>query len=206
MTDTAALPRDSVRAYAWPALTLLAFVPLQVAALLVADRITRALGVGDPEREHFAVVAALIGGAVMLLAVPLIGRLLGRRPPLWAGWKFAAPIALAAVTAFALFEDSRSGHRFETDHAIPEIFLPSLVILLASAALGRRLGGGGAGWIWLIRATAALTIVLVGLTLAKMATTGGDFALDSPLTVAVLVLIGAVVYMYIRHPNPATHR
>jgi hypothetical protein len=181
-------------------------VPVEVAALFVADWLTRSFGVGQPEREHFAVVAVLIGGAVMLPAVPLIGRLLGRRPPLWAGWRFAAPIVLAAATAFALFEDVRSGHQFETDHALPEIFLPYAVILLASAAIGHWLSGSGAGWTWLIRGTAALTVVLIGLTVAKMATTGGDFALDSPLTAAVLVLIGAVVYMYIRRPNSATHR
>lgn len=193
MTDSLTLSRGSWREYAWVGVVVLLFVPMQIAALWAASSITSALGVGFPEREHFAVVAAMLGGLLVLLVVPLTARLLGHRVALGAGWTFALPILLAATAAFVIFEDVRSGFVFETDHALPEIFIPSAVLLLAAAATGHRLGGGPArrAWAWVARGTAALTIVVIGLTAAKMATTGGDFALDSPLTALVLVVVGA---------------
>ena len=41
------------------------------------------------------------------------------------------------------------------------------------------------------RATVVLVLWLVALASIKMATTGGDFALDSPLTILALVAVAA---------------
>ena len=194
MTDARALQRDHWRDNAWVALVLLLFVPLQLAALMAASSFTSAIGVGDPEREHFAIVNTLLGGLLMLTAVPISGRLLGHRIALWADWLSAMPVLLAAVAAYVSFEDVRSGFYFETDQALPEIFIPYAVILLASAAIGHRLAGGHPArraWAWVAWGTAAVTILLIGLTAAKMTTSGGEFALDSPMTALVLAVVGA---------------
>ena len=197
MTNARPLEPPPWRQYAWVVIALLLSVPLQLAALMAASSVTNAIGIGYPEREHFAVVATLLGGFLTLAAVPASGRLIGLRVPLWAGWDPLAAILLAAVAAFALFEDVRSGLYFETDHALPEIFLPYAVILLASCAMGHRLAGGrpaATAWPWLARVTSVVTVGLIGLTAAKMvAFGGGDFALDSPLTVVVLAAIGVYV-------------
>lgn len=182
------------RALGWVGLTLVLFVVAQIVAALVADRVTGAIGVGSPEREHFAFAAALVGGLLMLVIVPAVGRLLGYRIGFWSGVASVLPVLLAAVTNYAIFEDVRSGHVFETDHALPEIFIPLAVVLLASAWIGRELARDDAArraWTWVSRATVVLVLWLVALASIKMATTGGDFALDSPLTILALVAVAA---------------
>jgi hypothetical protein len=187
--------RDATpRAGAWIASSLLAFLPAQVVALLAADRLASALGVGFPEREVVVFTAVLGGGLLMLAIVPLAGRSLECVDRFWAGWRLAAPMLLAAFVAYVLVADVRSGAVFETDHALPDILLPYAVVLLASGAIGHRAArerSARTGWTWVIRAAAALVAILIALAAAKMATDGGDFALDSPMTVATLATIGA---------------
>jgi hypothetical protein len=188
------------RALGWVGLTLVLFVVAQITALFVTSRVTSEIGVGFPEREHFAFAEALVGGLLMLLAVPVGGRVLGHRIGFWPGLAFVLPFLLAAVANYAFFEDIRSGHIFETDQALPEIFIPVTVILLASAGIGHRLAGedlARRAWTWVSRVTAVLVLWLVGLTAIKMATTGGDFALDSPLTVVVLVAVAAYAVIFV---------
>lgn len=194
MTVMTGTTRDTWRGYAWVAVVLLLFVPLQLAALMTASSVTSGLGIGDPEREHFAIVNTLLGGLLMLIAVPVTGRLLGLGVALWLGWPFAMPILLAPVASYVFFADIRSGFYLETDQALPEILIPYALVLLASAAIGHRLAGAQPArraWAWVVWSTAAMTILLIGLTVAKMATSGGDFALDSPLTGLVLAIAGA---------------
>jgi len=200
MADDRALPSRpaadgaALRAIGWVGLTLALFVAAQVAALFVTDRLTRAIGIGFPEREHFAFAEAMVGGLLMLSVVPVAGRVLGHRIGFWAGLAFVLPFLLAAVANYVIFEDVRSGLVFETDHALPEIFIPLGVVLLASARIGHQLAGEGVArraWTWVSRVTAVLVLWIVALTAIKMATTGGDFALDSPLTIVVLVAVAA---------------
>jgi hypothetical protein len=184
-------PRNTARTWAWIALSLLAFLPAQVVTLVAADRLTNA---ASPERERVIGAAVLLGGLLMLAVVPFTGRVLGQVDRLWPGWRLAAPILLAALAAYVIVADVRSGASFETDHALPEIFLPYAVVLLASAAVGRHLARhepGRRGWTWVVWAAAGLVVLLIGLALAKMATQGGDAVLDSPVTVATLAATGA---------------
>ena len=186
----------ALRAFGWVVLALVLFVAAQIMALLVTARVTSAIGVGYPEREQFAFAAAMVGGLLMLIVVPVAGRLLGNRIGFWPGLAFVVPFLLAAVANYVFFEDVRSGHIFETDHALPEIFIPPAVVLLASARIGHRLAGedlARRAWTWVSRATAVLALCLVALTVIKMATTGGDFALDSSFTIVVLVAVAAYV-------------
>ena len=106
------------RALGWVGLTLVLFVVAQITALFVTSRVTSEIGVGFPEREHFAFAEALVGGLLMLLAVPVGGRVLGHRIGFWPGLAFVLPFLLAAVANYAFFEDIRSGHIFDTDQAL----------------------------------------------------------------------------------------
>ncbi len=190
-----AVPTDAtVRAGAWIALVVFAFLPAQVAALFAADRLASALGVGFPERELVVCAAVLLGGLLMLAVVPVAGRFLALVDRLWAGWRLTAPLLLAGFAAYIFVADVRSGAIFETDHALPEILLPFGVVLLASAAVGHRVARESSarrGWIWMTRVIAGLIAILLVLTAAKLPGSGGNYALDSPITLATLAAIGA---------------
>ena len=63
MTDSDAMtPSGAWRDHAWVAIVLLLFVPVQVAARILADRLGTENGIGFPERERVATVATTLGG------------------------------------------------------------------------------------------------------------------------------------------------
>ena len=183
------------RAVGWVAVSLVLFAGLLVATLMVASRLTIGLGTADPEREHFAVIQALLLGASLFVAVPFAGRVLGQVRSVWPGVIATLPFLLAAVANYVLFEDVRSGYFFETDHALPEVFVPMAIALLgashvavsvAATEIGRRV------WTWFSAAAALLLLAFVALTMVKAsAGLGGMFQLDSPLTFAALIAAGA---------------
>ena len=196
---------DSVwRAVAWVASTLVLFVVLLVLTLLVASRLTLDLGIAFPEREHFAFIHVVVFSASLLLAVPLAGRAVGQATVMWPGLLATLPFVLAALLSYLIVEDVRGGGRYETDHALPEIFVFIAIALLASAGVGRRVAAteiGRRAWSWVIVGSALAILVLVALTAVKvsMGTSstmdvglGGSTALDSPLTFAALA--AAAVY------------
>lgn len=183
------------RTAAWIAVSLVLFIVLLLATLYVASRLTSELGIAFPEREHFAAIQALLFGASLLIAIPFVGRLLGQVRSGWPGVVVSLPFLLAAVASYLLFEDVRSGHLFETDHALPEIFVPMAIALLGSAHLAGRLAAtafGRRAWSWFSVAAAVVLLVFVALTVAEAtAGLGGMFQLDSPMTFAVLTAAGA---------------
>lgn len=178
------------RAAGWIAVSLVLFVILLVGTLLTASRLTTDLGIADPEREHFALIQAVLFGASLLVALPLAGRVLGQARSTWPGVIATLPFLLAAAASYLLFEDVRSGDVFETDHALPEIFVPLAIALLGSAHLAWRVAAtddGRRAWSWFSVAAALVLLAFVALTLTKAtAGHGGMFQIDSPLTFAVL--------------------
>lgn len=168
------------------------FVILLLGTLLIASRLTSDLGIADPEREHFAIIHAVLFGASLLLALPLAGRLLGQAHSTWPGLIATLPFLLAAAASYLLFEDVRSGHVFDTDHALPEIFVPAAIALLGSAHLAWRVAATDRGrrmWSWFSVVAAVVLLAFVALTLTKAtAGLGGMFQIDSPLTFAVLAM------------------
>ena len=126
------------RPVAWIALTLGLFLVLLLATAYLASRLTIEIGIADPEREHFALIQAILFAASLVVAVPVSGRLLGEGRWAWPGPMIVLPFLLAAAASYVIFADNRSGFYFETDHAIPEIFVPAGIALLATADLGRR--------------------------------------------------------------------
>lgn len=179
------------RPIGWIAASLVLFIVLLVGTLLIASRLTIDLGIADPEREHFALIQALLFGASLLVAVPFAGRMLGQGRSAWPGLVAILPFLLAAIANYLLFEDVRSGHFFETDHALPEIFVPVAIALLGSAHVAMRVAAtdiGRRAWSWFSVAAALVLLAVVALTLRKAAAgLGGMFQLDSPLTFAVLI-------------------
>lgn len=171
------------------------FVVLLLGTLLVASRLTIELGIADPEREHFALIQALLFGGSILFAIPVAGRMLGQAHSTWPGLKATLPFVLAAIANYVLFEDVRSGHVFETDHALPEIFVPVAIALLGTGHVARHVATTDVGrraWSWFSVAAALVLLVLVALTLRKASSgLGGMFQLDSPLTFAVLAVAAA---------------
>jgi hypothetical protein len=105
------------------------------------------------------------------------------------------PFVLAAAASYVIFADSRSGFSFETDHALPEIFVPAGIALLAAADLGRRSATtevARRAWSWVVVAAGLVLLALVAITVSKVASgLGGMYRLDSPLTFAALALAGA---------------
>lgn len=182
------------RAAGWIGSTLVLFFALLIASLFVASRITSEIGIADPEREHFALLHALLFGGLMLFVVPFVGQLFGQSRVAWPGLVLVLPFLLAALANYLIFEDVRSGHYFETDHALPEIFIPLAVVLLASAHVGRRVAAhttARRGWFLLSAAVAGALLILVAMTFGKAATDSGDFELDSPATMVTLGIVAA---------------
>lgn len=105
------------------------------------------------------------------------------------------PFALATATSYVLFEDVRSGYYFETDHALPEIFVPIAIALLGSTGVGLRAAATASGqraWSRVGVGAAIVLLAFVALTMAKAtAGLGGMYQLDSPLTFAVLAVAAA---------------
>ncbi|MEX0626281.1 MAG: hypothetical protein WD402_07040 [Chloroflexota bacterium] len=170
------------------------FFALFLASLFVASRITSEIGIADPEREQFALLQSLLFGAAMLFIVPFVGRRLGQSLLTWPGIVFVLPFALAALANYLIFEDVRSGSYFETDHAMPEIFIPLAVVLLASARVGRRVAVHPTArrrWFLLSAVVAGAVLILVAMAFGKAATDSGDFELDSPATILTLAIIAA---------------
>lgn len=193
MTDDARVPPSDAgpwRAIGWVAVSLVLFVILLLGTLLAASRLTIDLGIADPEREHFALIQAVLFGVSLLLALPLAGRMLGQAHSTWPGLIATLPFLLAGAASYLLFEDVRSGHVFDTDHALPEIFVPVAIALLGSAHLARRVAAtdqGRRAWSGFSVVAALVLLVFVALTLTKAtAGLGGMFQIDSPLTFAVL--------------------
>lgn len=209
-TDDARLPPSDAgprRAVGWIAVSSVLFVILLLGTLLAASRLTIDLGIADPEREHFALIQALLFGASLLVAVPLAGRLLGQAHSTWPGMIATLPFLLAAAASYLLFEDVRSGHLFDTDHALPEIFVPLAVALLGSAHLASRVAAtdhGRRAWSWFSVVAAVVLLAVVALTFTK-ATAGlvGMFQIDSPLTFAVLAAAAAYGLAAIGHVRTA---
>ena len=178
------------RAAGWIAVSLVLFVMLLVATLLLASRLEIDLGIADPEREHFALMQAVLFSASLLLAVPLAGRVVGQAHSTWPGVTATLPFLLAAAASYLLFEDVRSGHVFDTDHALPEIFVPLAIALLGSGHVGWRVAAtddGRRAWSWFSVVAALALLALVAMTVTKAAGgLGGMSAIDSPLTFAAL--------------------
>ncbi len=183
------------RPVAWIALTLGLFLVLLLATAYLASRLTSEIGIADPEREHFALIQAILFAASLVVAVPVSGRLLGEGRWAWPGPMIVLPFLLAAAASYVIFADNRSGFYFETDHAIPEIFVPVGIALLATADLGRRSATTAIprrAWSWIVGASGLVLLALVAMTVSKVASgLSGMNALDSPLTFAALALAGA---------------
>lgn len=191
------------RAVAWVAVSLVLFVVLLLLTLLVASRPTLDLGIAFPQREHFAVTRAMLFGASLLVAVPLAGRALGQATVMWPGLLATLPFVLAALLGYLIVEDVRGGGSYETDQALPEIFVPVAIALLASAGVGRRVAAteiGRRAWSWVTVGSAVAILALVVLSAAKASfgtsaptdvELGRSTALDSPLTFAALAAAAA---------------
>lgn len=178
----------------WIGSTIALFFAFLLASLFLASRITSEIGIADPEREHFALLQSLLLGAAMLIVVPFAGRLFGQSLVTWPGILLVLPFVLAALANYLIFEDVRSGSYFETDHALPEIFIPQAVVLLASALVGRRVAvhpSARRGWFLLSAVVAGALLVLVAMALGKAATDSGDFELDSLASMLTLAIVFA---------------
>jgi hypothetical protein len=188
---------------AWIVGSLGLFFAGLLASLLIANRVTSELGIGDRQREHFALVHGLLFGALMLVGIPLVGRLLGQSRSAWPGLARVAPFIFAAVMSYVIFEDVRSGSYFETDHALPEIFVAPAVTLVATARIGALLAARRVvrvGWSWITGVAAAILLVIVAMTAQKAAyAQGGMYQLDSAMTWLMLVIAaGYAVHAVLR--------
>jgi hypothetical protein len=183
------------RPVAWIALTAAMFVVLLLATAYLASWLTSQIGMADPEREHFALIMAIMFAASLMATVPLTGRLLGEGRWVWPGRLIVVAFALAAAASYVIFADSRSGFYFDTDQALPEIFVPVGIALLASADLGRLSATtdlSRRAWSWVVFVAGLVLLALVATTVSKVAGGAmGMYRLDSPLTFALLALAGA---------------
>lgn len=196
--------RNAWRVAAWITSSLVAFPILVLAAAFVASRLTAELGIADPEREHFALVAATLLTQALLATVPPLGFLLRLARTAWPGLVAIVLFALAAILNYLVFEDSRSGHYFDTDHALPALFVPIAIALLATAELGRHvavLAPARRAWEWVSAGTGLLVIGLVIITFQRnVGDAGGMDRIDQPLTVITLVFAAACALPPVARP------
>lgn len=180
------------------------FVLLLLASAFLTSRLTSELGMADPEREEFALIQAVMFAVSLTAAVPFTGRLLGEGRWAWPGLVAVLAFVLAAVASYLIFADNRSGAYFDTDHALPEIFVPIGIALLASASIGRRSATtdlSRRAWTWVIVAAGLILLAVVAMTVTKVAAaTGGMYRLDSPLTFAALALAGVYGIAAVLYP------
>jgi hypothetical protein len=186
------------------------FAALLISTLWIASRLTIELGIAFPEREHFALIQAVLFGASLLGAVPFAGRALGQAGSMWPGFGATLPFVLAAIVSYLLFADIRSGQVFETDHALPEVFVPLAIALLGTAQVAGRVAATDAGrraWSWLSGVVGVAVLALVGLTMAKAsAEVGGMFELDSPLSFAALAAAATYAIAAVGRPLLASRK
>ena len=171
------------------------FVGLLLGLSYVVSVITVDIDFARPQREHFAALVATLFGISLLVTIPIAGTILGAARLGWPTSATILPFALASVLAYLIFEDGRSGGYFETDHALPEIFIPVGLALIGSARVGYGAAIDRTGrWAW-SRAMgfAGLSVMAVLIaTILKINTQGGgDSPLDSPATFAGLAVAGA---------------
>jgi hypothetical protein len=187
----------------WILASLAAFPVLVLAAGYVASRVTSDLGVADPEREHFALIAAALSGLALLAAVPRIGRALGQTNAAWPAPMAVPAFVFASWLAYLVVEDSRSGHIFETDHALPELLVPMAVQLLAMTDIGRLAAGAEPArraWEWTAALAGMLLIGLVALAVSSMLVEGGMYSFDQPITYAAVAVAGAYGLLAVCRP------
>jgi hypothetical protein len=165
---------------------------LGLASLYVTSSIAGTLEIAEREREVVFGVWHLLWGGAVLSMIPASGFLLQQTGDKLPRPRIAdvLPFVLAAAVAYLLIADIRLDVRgdaigFEVDHAIPEIFIPPLVVFLASA----QLASGVSDNHWARRIWRAITIgaslLLLGLVLLTVLSV--DARLDAPGTIASLV-------------------
>ena len=194
--EAVVVTREAPRALVWIALTGVVFVLLLLITTFAAAWISSQLGIAEPEREHFALLNAILLSLSLLAAIPWIGRLLGEGRLVSPGVLVVLAFTLAAGSAYVIFEDQRSGLVFDTDRALQEILVPVAIALLASTDLGRRSATtprSRHAWSWAGLVGGLIVLSLVALTAGKVIGNAmGMSRLDSPLTFAALAL--AAVY------------
>lgn len=168
---------------------------LGVASLLIASGTLGAFGIADREREVVFGVWHLLWGGAVLFVFPALGFLLqqtGRQRPRIV---HVLPFVLAVAAAYLLVADIRLDVRgddvgFAVDHALPEIFIPPVVVLIAGAGLARALSvTPSARRAWSV-VTFVACVLLLGLLVRTVMS--ADTRLDAPGTVASLTF--AAVY------------
>lgn len=184
-------PRQGIYLAAWVALTLLLWGGVGVASLLATSGVAGALEIAEREREVVLGVWHLLWGGAMLFLVPAVGFLLQQtsRPMPRPRVVNVLPFALAAVAAYLLVADIRLDVRgddigFEVDHALPELFIPPVVVFIATAQLAHAVSDSiWARRIWFAVSFGASLLLFAVILLTVLS---GDARLDAPGTIASL--------------------
>lgn len=196
---------ELLRAVGWLAGSAALFVGLLLGLSYLVSVITADIDFADPQREHFAAIVATLFGISLLVTIPIAGGILGVGRLVWPAWATLLPFVLASVLAYLVFEDVRSGSYFETDHALPEIFIPVGLALIGSARVGHRSAIDGSSrwaWSWVMSVAGLGVMALVIATILKILSQGGgDSPLDSPATFAGLAVAGAYAIVTIFHAS-----
>ena len=203
--DNYASRPERLRAVGWLVGSAALFVGLLLGLSYLVSVASADINFAYPQREHFAALVMTLLGTSLLLTIPIAGRILGGARFAWPTWTTVLPFLLAPVLAYLIFEDVRSGTYFETDHALPEIFIPLSLALIGSARVGYGAAidrSGLQAWSWVMVAAALSVTALVAATIEKiLSQTGGDSQLDSPATFAGLAVAGAYAVVTIFHAS-----
>ena len=191
------------RVASWIVASLALFVILLMATLMLASWLTMDRDLVYPEREYFALLHSVLLGGSLLVAVPLAGLALGPvrliRPAILA----CVPFLLVAAASYVLVEDVRSGHVFETDHALPEIFVPVALALVGTTEVGVRLAATNVGrraWAGVSLAAAGVLLALIAGSIQKaVAGLGGMYQLDSPASFVILAVAAGYALLTLAH-------
>jgi hypothetical protein len=121
------------------------------------------LGIGEPEREPFALLHGLLFGGIMLVGIPRVGRILGESPRCLAGARSHGAIRVRRRDELGGLRGRLIRQLRDGPYPAGDLVSPATT-LLASTRTGAWLAAhrvARIGWSWITGAAAAILLVIV---------------------------------------------
>lgn len=197
----------------WVTGVVVAFLPLGIAALLLASRTLDGFELVGANREWVVGAHALVWAALMLIAVQALGKGLGLLRSNRLTMRSMIPFALATTLAYGIALDARlsADAGFDSEHTFPQILVVLGLITVGTASVGMSGARPAAAvaWRW---AVVAAWIVLVVLTLPTIVLSvltfsaySGSMSTGALLAIAVAVLYGVGTALSARRASRRSH-
>ena len=156
------------RVASWIGVIVALFLPIGLAAVMLANMIS-----WEP-RELALGTAAVLWAIGLIVAVAVFGKLLGLADRTYPGLRSLLGYAVGSLVVFAIVAGVRtvpgSDVGFEIDHALPQLYVPAALFLVATAEAGHHVSlvdAARAGWVYTTRFAWVVTAGLLVATLSS---------------------------------------